>query len=79
MLMSDPTDFLNSGEEDLTLDAGFFVKAKVGDFVWEDTDGDGIEDALGRRGRVERRVDAVPRSRNRVRRPYPDLHCQPLA
>ncbi|MCB0535306.1 MAG: carboxypeptidase regulatory-like domain-containing protein, partial [Saprospiraceae bacterium] len=29
---------------DLTLDAGFFVKAKVGDFVWEDTNGNGIQD-----------------------------------
>ncbi|MCB0573513.1 MAG: HYR domain-containing protein, partial [Saprospiraceae bacterium] len=45
MLMSDPTDFLNSGEEDLTLDAGFYVKAKVGDFVWEDLNGNGIQDA----------------------------------
>ncbi|MDX2135321.1 MAG: SdrD B-like domain-containing protein, partial [Saprospiraceae bacterium] len=44
MLMSDPTDFLNSGEEDLTLDAGFFVKAKVGDFVWEDKNGNGVQD-----------------------------------
>ncbi|MBK8192350.1 MAG: hypothetical protein IPK76_03845 [Lewinellaceae bacterium] len=42
--MSDATDFLNSGEEDLTLDAGFFVKAKVGDFVWEDLNGNGIQD-----------------------------------
>ncbi|MEK6675225.1 MAG: SdrD B-like domain-containing protein, partial [Planctomycetota bacterium] len=45
MLMSDPTDFLNSGEEDLSLDAGFFVKAKVGDYVWEDTNGNGIQDS----------------------------------
>jgi uncharacterized surface anchored protein len=44
MLMSDPTDFLESGEEDQTLDAGFFVKAKVGDFVWEDKNGDGVQD-----------------------------------
>jgi hypothetical protein len=42
-LMTDPTSFLESGEEDLTLDAGFFVKAKVGDFVWEDVNGDGIQ------------------------------------
>jgi hypothetical protein len=44
MLMSDPTDFLFSGEEDQTLDAGFFVKAKVGDFVWEDKNGNGVQD-----------------------------------
>ncbi|MCB0573675.1 MAG: hypothetical protein KDC61_03815, partial [Saprospiraceae bacterium] len=45
MLMSDPTGFLSSGEEDLTLDAGFFAKVKVGDFVWHDLNGNGIQDA----------------------------------
>jgi hypothetical protein len=33
------------GESDLTWDAGFFKKAAIGDFVWNDTDGDGIQDA----------------------------------
>ncbi|MFN8303093.1 MAG: SdrD B-like domain-containing protein [Saprospiraceae bacterium] len=44
MLMTQTTT-LGSGDHDPTLDAGFFVKAKVGDFVWHDQDGDGIQDA----------------------------------
>ncbi|KAA3639246.1 MAG: DUF11 domain-containing protein, partial [Bacteroidetes bacterium] len=53
VLMSDPNDppvamtqptFIPSGEEDLTLDAGIIEPVKVGDYVWEDLDGDGIQD-----------------------------------
>jgi hypothetical protein len=36
---------LSSGETDLTVDAGFFRLAKLGDFVWKDLDSDGIQDA----------------------------------
>jgi hypothetical protein len=37
---------LESGENDPTNDAGFFrTTAAIGDFVWEDIDGDGIQDA----------------------------------
>ncbi len=35
---------LESGEEDLTLDQGFYRPARLGDFVWEDLDADGIQD-----------------------------------
>jgi len=35
---------LTSGETDLTWDAGFYKKAKIGDFVWNDTNGNGIQD-----------------------------------
>jgi hypothetical protein len=54
VLMSDPNDppvamshtsFIPSGEEDLTLDAGIIEPVRVGDYVWEDLDGDGIQDA----------------------------------
>ena len=36
---------LGPGESDLTLDAGFFKKAGLGDFVFNDADGDGVQDA----------------------------------
>jgi len=36
---------LVSGEIDLTWDAGFFLPAAIGDFVWHDLDADGIQDA----------------------------------
>ncbi len=36
---------LVSGENDLTWDAGIFPAAKIGNFVWNDTDKDGIQDA----------------------------------
>jgi protocatechuate 3,4-dioxygenase beta subunit len=37
---------LESGENDPTNDAGFFrTTAAIGDFVWEDIDGDGVQDA----------------------------------
>ncbi|MCB9296618.1 MAG: hypothetical protein H6559_26415 [Lewinellaceae bacterium] len=36
---------VNSGETDLTNDAGFYEPASLGDFVWSDTDADGIQDA----------------------------------
>jgi hypothetical protein len=37
---------LESGENDPTNDAGFYrTTAAIGDFVWEDIDGDGVQDA----------------------------------
>ncbi len=35
---------LVSGENDLSWDAGIFRRASLGDFVWLDTDGDGVQD-----------------------------------
>lgn len=40
---------LDSGETDLTWDAGLYVRAAIGDFVWIDSDNDGIQD-LGESG-----------------------------
>jgi hypothetical protein len=40
---------LAAGESDLTWDAGFFKKAEIGDYVWEDTDADGVQDRQRRR------------------------------
>ena len=42
---SDKTGFLASGEEDLSLDAGFYVPSKLGNLVWEDYNDNGIQDA----------------------------------
>ena len=36
---------LAPGEENLTIDNGFFQKAALGDFVWEDANANGIQDA----------------------------------
>ena len=35
---------LTSGSDDLTIDAGFVTPATIGDFVWDDLNGDGIQD-----------------------------------
>jgi len=34
-----------TGESDLSWDAGFYKKASIGNYVWEDTNGDGIQGA----------------------------------
>jgi len=39
------TFILASGQTDTTLDAGMYETASIGDFVWEDLDGDGVQDA----------------------------------
>lgn len=39
------TTTLSSGENDLTWDAGFYPLASVGNYVWDDLDLDGIQDA----------------------------------
>jgi hypothetical protein len=36
---------LESGENDLTWDAGLYQSASIGDFVWHDLNGNGIQDA----------------------------------
>ena len=38
-------DFIPSGQTNLTVDIGVFQNASIGDFVWEDLDADGIQDA----------------------------------
>jgi uncharacterized repeat protein (TIGR01451 family) len=35
---------LDSGEDDPTWDAGLYLPARLGDFVWDDTNGNGIQD-----------------------------------
>ena len=40
-----PVVYLESGENDPTIDAGYFGNAALGNFVWEDLDADGIQDA----------------------------------
>ncbi|MEN6344353.1 MAG: SdrD B-like domain-containing protein [Armatimonadia bacterium] len=48
---ADPTDgyteqfTLNSGESDRTWDAGMYRLASIGDFVWEDLNGNGLQDS----------------------------------
>jgi hypothetical protein len=39
-----PLTNLVSGESDQTIDAGIYRPAIIGDYVWRDTDGDGIQD-----------------------------------
>jgi hypothetical protein len=39
-----PLTNLVSGESDQTIDAGIYRQATIGDYVWRDTDGDGIKD-----------------------------------
>ena len=39
------TTTLTSGENDPTWDAGMYRKASLGDYVWEDLDADGVQDA----------------------------------
>lgn len=38
-------EVLESGENNMTYDAGVYVPAELGDFVWEDLNADGIQDA----------------------------------
>ncbi len=37
---------LSPGENNLTIDAGYYKLAKIGDFVWEDKNSNGLQDAL---------------------------------
>jgi hypothetical protein len=36
---------INQGDDNPTIDAGFYRSAAIGNFVWEDIDGDGVQDA----------------------------------
>jgi protocatechuate 3,4-dioxygenase beta subunit len=38
-------EVLVSGEQNLTYDAGYYLPASIGDFVWNDQDGDGVQDS----------------------------------
>jgi len=40
-----PCTTIQGGEYDSTFDAGLLVLVNVGDFVWHDLDGDGVQDA----------------------------------
>ncbi|OAN45081.1 hypothetical protein A6A03_02690 [Chloroflexus islandicus] len=40
-----PSTTLTSGEEDLTWDAGLFGAASIGNLVWDDLNGNGVQDA----------------------------------
>ena len=40
-----PAEVLTSGESNLSYDAGFYQPASIGDYVWNDTDGDGQQDS----------------------------------
>ena len=40
-----PTEHLISGEDNPTYDAGIFQPAKIGDFVWLDSNANGIQEA----------------------------------
>ncbi|WP_461205086.1 SdrD B-like domain-containing protein [Clostridium sp. DL1XJH146] len=35
---------LTTGENDMDIDMGLYLLSSIGDYVWEDTDGDGIQD-----------------------------------
>jgi protocatechuate 3,4-dioxygenase beta subunit len=39
-----PSEFLSSGEENRTIDAGLYIPASLGDRVWFDADADGVQD-----------------------------------
>jgi len=43
VLRTPRTGFINSGEEDLSLDMGIVQPVEIGDFVWFDEDADGIQ------------------------------------
>ena len=40
-----PTEVLVSGENNLTFDAGIYIPAKLGDYVWEDVNANGLQDS----------------------------------
>lgn len=42
--VTEPTAFLLSGQTDTNLDMGLYVPVSVGDFVWEDVDGNSLQD-----------------------------------
>ncbi|MBO9312797.1 MAG: DUF11 domain-containing protein, partial [Chloroflexus sp.] len=56
---------LESGEVDLTWDAGLVIPASLGDFVWEDLDGDGVQET-GEPGFVNVSVALIGAGRDRT-------------
>ncbi|MEM7391293.1 MAG: SdrD B-like domain-containing protein, partial [Verrucomicrobiota bacterium] len=42
--MTPPTSFILSGTNDLTLDMGIYIPVAIGDYVWHDENGDGLQD-----------------------------------
>ena len=42
-----PTETLVSGENNPTYDAGLYLDAAIGNYVWEDTNGNGLQDETG--------------------------------
>ena len=38
------TTFLSAGENETSFDAGLFQLAEISDFVWEDVNGNGVQD-----------------------------------
>ena len=44
--MTDPKTYVGN-DTDTTIDGGFYTPAKIGDIVWEDTNGNGIQDETG--------------------------------
>jgi serine-aspartate repeat-containing protein C/D/E len=65
------TTTLVSGENDLSWDAGIFQRASLGDYVWEDTNADGIQDGTetGINGVTVTLFDGQPGCSRRRRRP----------
>lgn len=39
------TEVLTTGESNLTYDAGYYIPTSIGNFVWNDQDGDGVQDS----------------------------------
>ena len=58
---------LTAGDTNLTVDAGFYKLASLGDFVWKDINANGIQDA-GEAGHCGRHRDAADVRRNADRR-----------
>ncbi|WP_322510765.1 SdrD B-like domain-containing protein, partial [Chloroflexus sp.] len=56
---------LESGENDLTWDAGLVIPASLGDRVWEDLDGDGVQEA-GEPGFANVTVELIGAGRDRT-------------
>jgi len=56
---------LDSGESDLSWDAGLVIPASLGDFVWEDLDGDGVQET-GEPGFANVTVELIGAGRDRT-------------
>jgi len=63
---------LISGENNPTLDAGLFQRASLGDFVWHDVDGNGIQDG-GETGLVNVAVNLLDANSNVIATAFTDV------